>query len=56
MSYHPDDLLTPDQAAKYLGVSKRTLARLPVPQVRVSERTVRFLFKQLVQWVEAKAA
>ena len=56
MSYQPDSLLTPTQAAEYLGVSRRTLCRLPVPAVHLSQRTVRYLFKHLVAWVEAKAA
>ena len=56
MTHQPDDLLTPAQAADYLGISKRTLYRLPVPTVRISERTVRYLFRQLVAWCEARAA
>lgn len=55
-TFQPNDLLTPQDAANYLGVSRRTLYRLPIPSVRLSERTVRYLFKQLVTWVEQKAA
>lgn len=56
MTYSPDDLLTPDQAADYLGISRRQLARLPIPAIRLGERTIRYLFKHLVSWLEAKAA
>jgi len=42
--------------AAYLGISQRQLRRLPIPKVRLGERTIRYLFKQLVAWLESKAA
>lgn len=55
-TYRPDSLLTPHQAAQYLGISRRQLGRLNVPAVRLGERTIRYLFKHLVSWLEARAA
>ncbi len=50
------DLLTPEQAAKVLAVSVRTLSRLTasgdVPHLRLGERLVRYSRAALAEWIE----
>lgn len=59
----PDDaspLMTPDQAATFLGISERTLGAdrsrnsLGVPFVKLSGKVVRYRRSDLVAWVAGK--
>jgi excisionase family DNA binding protein len=52
------ELLTPEQAAKALSISGRTLCRLTargdLPHVRLGKRLVRYPRKALADWIEAR--
>lgn len=59
----PDDaapLMTPDQAAAFLGISERTLGAdrsrntLGVPFIKLSGKVVRYRRADLVAWVDGK--
>lgn len=42
-----EPLLTPEEAAKHLQVSRRTLQRLPITKLRLGHRTVRYRLRDL---------
>lgn len=55
----PEPLLSPEETAEYLGVSKDHLRRLRrsgegPAWIRVSERVVRYKLSDLQSWVEAR--
>lgn len=51
LRYEPTDLLTVDEVAGYLKLSRRTVERYDIPWSRVSRRERRVLFSTLVEWV-----
>jgi hypothetical protein len=50
------DVLTPAQAAAWLQVHPRELARLGVPCVKLGRKTRRYRRQQVLVWLESKAA
>lgn len=54
-AYLPDTILTPDQVAKWLQVSRRTLQRLPIRSITIGHRTVRYLAKDVIGHLEGQA-
>jgi hypothetical protein len=42
-------MLSPDEAAEFLGVTRRRMLQLPIKQVRVSDRTIRYRLKDLYE-------
>ena len=55
----PEPLMSPDETAAYLGVSKEHLRRLRKaeqgpPYIRVSERVVRYRLADVQAWVDAR--
>jgi hypothetical protein len=50
------DILTPAQAAAWLQVSPRELARLGVPCAKIGRKTRRYRRQQVLAWLESKAA
>lgn len=52
MSESADDrLLTAEQVAAILGVRPKRVYELPLPQVRVSERTLRWCRSDVMAWI-----
>lgn len=49
-------LLRPRQAAAYLNVSLKTLRRLPLKRVRITDRTWRYRVPDLEAFVKGHAA
>lgn len=59
---HKDKLLTREEAADYLGVSKGTLEvwastkRYTIPYIRIGKRMVRYRFSDLLAFLEIYTA
>jgi excisionase family DNA binding protein len=49
---HHHQLLTTQQVARLLGVSARQVLRLPIPQVRLGYRTIRYRRADVVAFIE----
>ena len=45
-------LLRPNEAARTLGISPRTLWALPIPRVRIGKRGVRYDVQDIRLWIE----
>jgi hypothetical protein len=54
-SYPPEAVLKPDQVAEWLDVSKRTLQRLKIPSVLIGHRTVRYLARDVLRYLEGRS-
>lgn len=54
--YPPDAILTVDEVADVLGVDRRTVSRYPIRKAYLSQQTVRYLFRDVVDFVNARAA
>ena len=54
-AYPPEAILTPDQVAEWLQVSRRTVQRLPLPAVTMGHRTVRYLAKEILEYLERQS-
>jgi len=50
-TYEPDSILKPDEVAEWLQVSRRTLQRLRIPAVAVGHRTIRYVAKDVIQYL-----
>ena len=55
IGYPPDAILTQEQVAAWLGISTRTLRKLPIRRWRSSRRLVRYLGRHVLQYVEEQA-
>ncbi len=55
IAYPPDAILTQEQVAAWLGISTRTLRKLPIRRWRSSRRLVRYLGRHVLQYVEEQA-
>jgi excisionase family DNA binding protein len=44
-------LLTPTEAARLLGVSRRHLLRLPLKRIRIGHRTVRYRLEDMEEFL-----
>ncbi len=44
-------LLTPDEAAHLMGVTRRRALKLPIRQVRLGHRTIRFRRRDLYEYL-----
>ncbi|HVN33305.1 MAG TPA: hypothetical protein VMT45_15115 [Thermoanaerobaculaceae bacterium] len=42
-------MLTPDEAAEFIGVTRRRVLQLPIKQIRVSDRTIRYRLKDIYE-------
>ena len=49
-----EDVLTQDEAAAFLKVTKRRLYQLPIPCSRLSRRTRRYFREDLVAYLKRK--
>ena len=54
-AYPPETILTPEQVADWLQVSKRTLQRLSMPSITIGHRTVRYLAKDVIDYLERRS-
>jgi hypothetical protein len=55
IAYPPDAILTQEQVAAWLGISTRTLRKLPIRRWTSSRRLVRYLGRHVLQYVEDQA-
>lgn len=55
ISYPPETILTQEQVAEWLGVSVRTVRKLPIKRWGHSRRLVRYLAKHVLEYLEAKS-
>jgi len=55
IAYPPDAILTQEQVAAWLGISTRTLRKLPIRRWTSSRRLVRYLGRHALQYVEEQA-
>lgn len=55
VSYPTDAVLTIQQVAEWLGVSRRTVQRLRIPSVQLGHRTVRYRAADVMDYVAKKA-
>jgi len=55
ITYPPDAILTQEQVAAWLGISTRTLRKLPIRRWASSRRLVRYLGRHVLQYVEEQA-
>jgi len=55
IAYPPDAILTQEQVAAWLGISTRTLRKLPIRRWTSSRRLVRYLGRHVLQYVEEQA-
>lgn len=54
-SYAPDAILTQEEVAAWLGVSTRTLRKLPIKRWAGSRRLVRYLARHVLEFLERGA-
>jgi hypothetical protein len=54
--YSPETVLTIEQVAEWLQVSKRSAEDLHIPCFYLGTRTRRYLAKHVLEYIEAKAA
>jgi hypothetical protein len=55
VAYPPDAILTQEQVAAWLGISTRTLRKLPIRRWASSRRLVRYLGRHVLQYLEEQA-
>jgi hypothetical protein len=55
IAYPPEAILTQEQVAAWLGISTRTLRKLPIRRWASSRRLVRYLGRHVLQYVEEQA-
>ena len=56
IGYSPETVLTIEQVADWLQISKRSAESLHLPCFYLGKRTRRFLAKDVLRYIEAKAA
>ena len=54
-SYPPNAILTQEEVAAWLGVSTRTLRKLPMKRWAGSSRLVRYLARHVLEFIEQGA-
>lgn len=45
-----EKFMTPDQVCQRWGISRRTLSKMPLPHVRVTDRVVRYRVQDVVEF------
>lgn len=55
LSYPPDAILTQQEVADWLGVSVRTVRKLPIKRWSQGRRLVRYLAKHVLAYIEERA-
>ncbi len=55
IAYPPEAILTQEQVGAWLGISTRTLRKLPIRRWASSRRLVRYLGRHVLQYVEERA-
>lgn len=55
ISYPPDAILTQRQVAGWLGLSVRTVRKLPIKRWGHGSRIVRYLGKHVLEYIEAES-
>ncbi len=55
IAYPPDAILTQEQVAAWLGISTRTLRKLPIRRWTSSRRLVRYLGRHVLEYLEERA-
>jgi hypothetical protein len=55
IGYPPNAILTQEQVAAWLGISTRTLRKLPIRRWASSRRLVRYLARHVLQYLEERA-
>lgn len=55
-AYSPDAVLTAEQVAEWLGVSKRSILRLPIKRVAVTPQRYRYLASDVYLYLRGRAA
>lgn len=55
ISYPPEAILTQEDVAAWLGVSVRTVRKLPIKRWGHSRRLVRYLAKHVLQYLEEQS-
>lgn len=56
VTYPPEAILNQEQVAEWLGVSTRTLRKLPIRRWASSRRLVRYLAKHIIEYLEEQAS
>lgn len=54
--YPPDAILTRAEVAEVLGVDERTVQRYPIRVAHCSQQVPRYLFRDVVAFLDARAA
>ena len=49
-----NELLNPTQVGEILGLSARHILNLPLPQIRLSKRTIRYRIEDIQDYIESK--
>ena len=44
-------LLAPEEAAEFLGVTRRRVLQLPIKQLRLGDRTIRYLLSDIYEFL-----
>ena len=47
----PVKLLAPEEAAEFLGVTRRRILKLPIKQLRLGDRTIRYLLADIYEFL-----
>jgi len=55
IGYPPNAILTQEQVAAWLGISTRTLRKLPIRRWASSRRLVRYLARHVLEYLEERA-
>lgn len=55
LSYPPDAILTQQEVADWLGVSVRTVRKLPIKRWSQGRRLVRYLAKHVLAYIEERS-
>ena len=50
----PGRLLTADEVARLLGVTRKRVYALPLPRIMLSEKCVRYQSSDLLAWLESR--
>jgi len=53
--FSPEAVLTTQQVAQWLSVSRRTVQRLRIPTVQLGHRTIRYRAKDVLDYLERAA-
>ncbi len=56
ITYPPEAVLSADQVARALGVSVRQIERMDLPTIFLGARTRRYVWRQILEALEGRAA